>query len=174
MLFRSFLLKPLGDGRWEAMVHPGGKLHPGRVVHVAPRFDVTIESVTERRTRVVRLATDGPVEDAIERHGHVPLPPYIRRGDAADDAARYQTVYADERGSVAAPTAGLHFTPELLAAIAQRGVGFADVVLHVGAGTFKPVDVEDLSAHVMHEERFRIDAAAAGAINATQIGRAHV
>jgi S-adenosylmethionine:tRNA ribosyltransferase-isomerase len=108
------------------------------------------------------------VEDAIERHGHVPLPPYIRRGDAADDAARYQTVYADERGSVAAPTAGLHFTPELLAAIAQRGVGFADVVLHVGAGTFKPVDVEDLSAHVMHEERFRIDAAAAGAINATR------
>jgi S-adenosylmethionine:tRNA ribosyltransferase-isomerase len=160
-----FLLRPLGDGRWEAMVHPGGKLHPGRVVHVAPGFDVTIESVTERRTRVVRLAADGPVEDAIEHHGHVPLPPYIRRGDADDDAARYQTVYADERGSVAAPTAGLHFTPELLAQIAERGVGFADVVLHVGAGTFKPVDVDDLSAHVMHEERYRIEAVSATAIN---------
>lgn len=163
-----FLLKPLGDDRWEAMVHPGGKLHPGRVVHVAPGFDVTIESVTERRTRIVRLAAVGGADDAIERHGHVPLPPYIRRGDAAADAARYQTVYADERGSVAAPTAGLHFTPELLARIAGQGVRLADLVLHVGAGTFKPVDVEDLSAHMMHEERYRVDAATAGAINAAR------
>lgn len=163
-----FLLKPLGDDRWEAMVHPGGKLHPGRVVHVAPGFDVTIESVTERRTRIVRLAAAGGADDAIERHGHVPLPPYIRRGDAAADAARYQTVYADERGSVAAPTAGLHFTPELLARIAGQGVRLADVVLHVGAGTFKPVDVEDLAAHVMHEERYRVDAATASAINAAR------
>ena len=160
------LLKPLGDERWEAMVSPGGKLRPGRRVHVAPGFDVEIESITERRTRVVRLLLDGvEAHDAIERHGHVPLPPYIHRADAAEDADRYQTVYARERGSVAAPTAGLHFTPSLLAALDARGVRRTEVVLHVGAGTFKPVEVDDPAEHVMHEEWFRVPAAAAEAVN---------
>ena len=159
------LLKRVGDGeRWEAMVSPGGKLKPGRRVHIAPGFDVTIESVSERRTRIVRLECDGDATELIERHGHIPLPPYIERSDAAEDAERYQTVYARERGSVAAPTAGLHFTPELLERLEAQGVERADVLLHVGAGTFKPVEVEDPSQHTMHEEWFEITPEAATAV----------
>ncbi len=152
-----FLLSPLGGDRYEALVSPGGKLKPGRTVEIAPGFTVDIVSVTERRTRVVQLRTEGgTVEEAIEAHGHIPLPPYITRMDEASDVERYQTVYAREAGSVAATTAGLHFTPALLAAIAERGVNRAEVVLHVGAGTFKPVEVDDPAEHVMHEERYTI------------------
>ncbi|HEY0970430.1 MAG TPA: tRNA preQ1(34) S-adenosylmethionine ribosyltransferase-isomerase QueA [Gemmatimonadales bacterium] len=162
-----FLLRPLGDGRYEAMVSPGGKLRPGRVLHVAPELDVEIEQITDRRTRVVRLRTELPHEEAIERFGHVPLPPYIAREDAPVDVERYQTVFARERGSVAAPTAGLHFTPELLAAIEGRGVRRVELLLHVGAGTFKPVEVEDPAAHVMHEEWYQVTPDAAAALDAT-------
>jgi S-adenosylmethionine:tRNA ribosyltransferase-isomerase len=159
------LLKPLGDGRYEAMVSPGGKLKPGRRVTIAPGFDAEILEVTERRTRIVRLESDLPLEEAIERHGHVPLPPYIERPDASEDAERYQTVFAREKGSAAAPTAGLHFTPELLSSLEHRGVAVAEIVLHVGAGTFKPVEVDDPSAHVMHEEWYRVSPEAARTIN---------
>ena len=159
------LLRELGDGTWEAMVSPGGKLRPGRTVHIADGFDVEILELTDRRTRIVRLRTTGPLMESIERHGHVPLPPYIARADVAADVDRYQTVYASESGSVAAPTAGLHFTPELLAELKERGVSRADVVLHVGAGTFKPVEVEDPAQHVMHEERFSVPATTAATLN---------
>lgn len=159
-----FLLVPLGDGRYEAMVSPGGKLKPGRVVDVAPGFHAEIIEVTERRTRIVQLHADAGVEQAIETHGHIPLPPYIARGDDARDVERYQTVYAREAGSVAAPTAGLHFTPDLLQRLDDAGVRRAEVVLHVGAGTFKPVEVEDPTAHVMHEERYTVPAETAAAI----------
>ena len=161
------LLKALeaSGATYEAMVSPGGKLKPGRVVHVAPGFDVEIVEVTDRRTRIVRLRTEGDPAAAIERHGHVPLPPYIDRPDAAADAERYQTVYARERGSVAAPTAGLHLTPDLLAKLEARGVRRVDVLLHVGAGTFKPVEVEDPTAHVMHEESYAVTADAAARLN---------
>jgi S-adenosylmethionine:tRNA ribosyltransferase-isomerase len=160
------LLRPVGDSaRYEAMVHPGGKLREGRVVHVAPGFDVHIEQVTERRTRIVRLESTTAVEEAIERHGHVPLPPYIERADTGADIDRYQTVYARQSGSVAAPTAGLHFTPELLAALDARGVRRIDLLLHVGAGTFKPVEVEDPAQHVMHSEHYEVTDAAAAAFN---------
>ena len=162
------LLKPLGEDRWEAMVHPGGKLKPGRTVHIAPGFDVEVLDTTTRRTRVVRLRTEEPADVAIERHGHVPLPPYIKRPDERADAERYQTVYARESGSVAAPTAGLHFTPELLDACVRRGVARADVLLHVGAGTFRPVEQEDPAEHVMHEEWFRVPAETAVAANAAR------
>jgi S-adenosylmethionine:tRNA ribosyltransferase-isomerase len=158
------LLKPLGNDRWEAMVSPGGKLKPGRVVEIASGFSARIDAVTERRTRVVHLEADGDTREAIERHGHVPLPPYIERADQASDATRYQTVYAGVEGSVAAPTAGLHFTRELLAALADKGVQWAEVVLHVGAGTFKPVESEDPGEHVMHEEWYEVGAAAATTI----------
>jgi S-adenosylmethionine:tRNA ribosyltransferase-isomerase len=160
-----FLLTPLGDGRYEAMVSPGGKLKPGRVVEIAPGFTVEILSVTERRTRIVQLRAEAGVERAIEAHGHVPLPPYIERSDEASDLDRYQTVYAREAGSVAAPTAGLHFTPELLSAVDARGVHRAEVVLHVGAGTFKPVEVDDPAHHLMHEERYTVPDETASAIN---------
>jgi S-adenosylmethionine:tRNA ribosyltransferase-isomerase len=166
-----FLLKPLparGEGTYEALVHPGGKLKPGRVVHVAPELDVEILEVTERRTRVVRLRTALPFAEAVERFGHVPLPPYVHRADAAADAERYQTVYAREAGSVAAPTAGLHFTPELIARLEGRGVRRVDVLLHVGAGTFKPVETEDLAEHVMHEEWYSLPAESAAALDATR------
>ncbi len=162
------LLKPVGDGMWEAMVSPGGKLKPGRTVHVAPGFDVEIVSVTDRRTRIVRLIVDGRADEAIERYGHVPLPPYIDRPDVPADAERYQTVYAREGGSVAAPTAGLHFTPALLEALAANGVRRADVVLHVGAGTFKPVEAEDPARHTMHEEWYSVPVETAGAVAATR------
>jgi S-adenosylmethionine:tRNA ribosyltransferase-isomerase len=147
------------------MVSPGGKLRPGRTVNIAPGFDVEILEMTDRRTRIVRPRSEGPLVEAIERHGHVPLPPYIARPDVAADAERYQTVYAIHAGSVAAPTAGLHFTPELLAAIAQRGARIADLVLHVGAGTFKPVEVDDPAQHLMHEEHFSVPAATAATLN---------
>jgi S-adenosylmethionine:tRNA ribosyltransferase-isomerase len=159
------LLKPLGEGLYEAMVSPGGKLKPGRRVTVAPGFTIEILHVTERRTRVVRLTSELPLADAIERYGHVPLPPYIVRGDSPDDAERYQTIFARESGSVAAPTAGLHFSRELMSAIEARGTARADVLLHVGAGTFKPVEVEDPALHVMHEEWYQLSEQTASLIN---------
>jgi S-adenosylmethionine:tRNA ribosyltransferase-isomerase len=143
---------------------------------VAPGFDATILESTERRTRVVELTANSfpSVAEAIERHGHVPLPPYIERADRASDAERYQTVYASESGSVAAPTAGLHFTPQLLDTLAAKGVRRADVLLHVGAGTFKPVETEELSAHTMHEEWYRVSAEAAAAVNDVRASGAKV
>ena len=162
------LLKPLGGDRYEALVSPGGKLKPGRTVTIAPDFSVEILEVTARRTRIVRLVGHESFDALIERHGHVPLPPYIARPDGSDDGERYQTVYAREAGSVAAPTAGLHFTPELLGDLQQRGVRRAEVLLHVGAGTFKPVEVDDPAEHVMHEEWYQVAAEAAATINATR------
>ncbi len=167
-----FLLRSLGSDRWEAMVHPGGKLRPGRRVHIADGFDAEILETTERRTRIVRLDSGALSSDeAIERFGHVPLPPYMHRGDEAVDAERYQTVYARERGSVAAPTAGLHFTPELLASLEAKGVRRAELVLHVGAGTFKPVEVDDPAAHVMHSEWFTISPETAATIAAVKASK---
>jgi S-adenosylmethionine:tRNA ribosyltransferase-isomerase len=163
-----FLLNALGKGRYEAMVSPGAKLKPGRIVQFTPDFSAEIVGVTERRTRVVQLCAAGDIEAAIEAHGHIPLPPYIERGDDAADVDRYQTVYAREAGSVAAPTAGLHFTTELLHALEANGVRRAEVVLHVGAGTFKPVDVEDPGDHVMHEERYTLPVETAEAWRATR------
>jgi S-adenosylmethionine:tRNA ribosyltransferase-isomerase len=154
---------------FEAMVHPGGKLHPGRVVRIAPGFEVVIDQITERRTRIVTLRTPLPVDEAIERFGHVPLPPYIARPDEVADRADYQTVYANEQGSVAAPTAGLHFTTGLLQRLEARGVRRVDVLLHVGAGTFKPVEVDDPAEHPMHEETFVVGDEAARALNATRV-----
>lgn len=162
------LLNSLGDGRYEAMVHPGGKLKAGRKVHISPDLDAEILETTERRTRIVRLRSSLPLPEAIERYGHVPLPPYITRADVETDAERYQTVYAREPGSVAAPTAGLHFTPELLDALAAKGVARADVLLHVGAGTFKPVEAEDPADHVMHEESWWLSGESASTLNAVR------
>ena len=162
------LLRELEDGRWEAMVHPGSKLRPGRRVRIAPGFEIIIDATTERGTRLVRIEATCPALEAIEAHGHVPLPPYIARADREDDAERYQTVYGRTTGSVAAPTAGLHFSPEVLAALDERGVHRVPVLLHIGAGTFKPVEAADPADHVMHEEWCEITQAAADAIADTR------
>ncbi len=155
---------------WEALMHPGQKLRPGaRVVFEGVR---TLHAeVLEQRffgRRVIRLWTDdgSPVDEAVDAIGHVPLPPYIKRGDREDDRDRYQTVFARSRGSVAAPTAGLHFTPELLHALAGRGVQTTEITLHVGYGTFQPVRVDRVEDHRLEPESYAIDATAAAAINA--------
>ncbi len=162
------LLRPVHGEHYEAMIHPGGKLRPGRMVHIAPDFSVQIVDTTPRRTRIVRLISNRPILEAIEMYGHIPLPPYIDRADNSTDTTRYQTVYANEAGSVAAPTAGLHFTPELLARLEARGVERVNVLLHVGAGTFRPVSEEDPSQHVMHEEWCEVSTAAAERLNAVR------
>lgn len=126
--------------------------------------------VTARRDRFFELRLDSaiPIHEYLDQHGAVPLPPYIERAASADDETRYQTVYARHAGAVAAPTAGLHFDEAMLAALAAAGIAFAHVTLHVGAGTFQPVQSEDLSAHSMHAEWYRIPNATAGLIEATR------
>lgn len=167
------LLKPVGDV-WEAMVSPGGKLKPGRVVRISDELSVEVLETTPRRTRLVRLISPHDWYTAIDLYGHVPLPPYIERSDTEADVSRYQTVYADAHGSVAAPTAGLHFTRELLAELDGRGVERANVLLHVGAGTFKPVEADDPAAHVMHEEWFSVPQDTTSAVRRTHARGGHV
>ena len=158
-----------GDGTlWTALVRPGGKLKPGRTVEIADDLRVEIVDSLPSGERVIRLLSTLPIEQAIERHGEMPLPPYIHRSAEAGDRERYQTVYARERGSVAAPTAGLHFTPELLAALEHNGVRLVRLTLHVGVGTFRPVEVEDPSRHPMHREWYRLSAEAAERLNQTR------
>ena len=166
-----FLLRDLGDDRWEALVRPGRRLRPGAVVAVDPGLTVVIETaaVGPEGRRVVHLRAEaGSVEAALERAGHVPLPPYIRRPDRPEDRARYQTVYAREKGSVAAPTAGLHFTPELLDALRAAGIGLAEIVLHVGPGTFRPVTAEEVEDHHLEPEPYVIPDETAAAIAAAR------
>ncbi len=153
---------------WRAMVRPGGKLKPGRTVEVGEGFEVKILDSESDGTRVVRLVGDASPWELIERFGHIPLPPYIKRPDDADDRERYQTVYARSVGSVAAPTAGLHFSPEILAGIEERGARVVKITLHVGFGTFRPVSAELVEGHSVSPEAYRIDAAAADRLNATR------
>ena len=166
--------EPGGGGEWQALVHPGQKLKPGaRVVFDddtrAPGVRLRGE-ILERRhfgRRLVRLEVDGApgVDAAVDALGHVPLPPYIKRPDTASDRDRYQTIFARARGSVAAPTAGLHVDESLLLALAEAGIGWATVTLHVGYGTFKPVRAERVEDHTVDPERFEISDAAAAAID---------
>ena len=153
---------------WEALVRPGGKLKPGRVVEVADGFTVEMLDSVPGGGRLVRLLTDLSVQEALDRHGHVPLPPYLERDDEPLDRERYQTVYARETGSVAAPTAGLHFTPEILSALEARGVSRVALTLHVGIGTFRPVESADLAAHTLHREWYSVPEAAAAGVNAAR------
>jgi S-adenosylmethionine:tRNA ribosyltransferase-isomerase len=115
------------------------------------------------------LAADGDAESCLESAGHVPLPPYIRRSDRADDRARYQTIFAREPGSVAAPTAGLHFTPDLLQRLHDRGIERAEILLHVGPGTFRPVQVDRVEDHRLEAEPYEIPSATAAAIAAARL-----
>jgi S-adenosylmethionine:tRNA ribosyltransferase-isomerase len=173
-----FLLRPAHAGQdpyvWEALVRPGSKLKPGRRVVVADDFDIEILDSAPGSGRRVRLCTDLPVDQALERYGHMPLPPYLGRDDEPLDRERYQTVYATTSGSVAAPTAGLHFTPEVLSALAARGVHRAALTLHVGIGTFRPVDADRLDAHDMHAEPYTLTEEAASTINTARAGGGRV
>ncbi len=139
----------------------------GSSIEFAERATATVVARDERLFRL-RFAVEEPLLDWLERHGELPLPPYITRQSGDDDSRWYQTVYARYAGAVAAPTAGLHFDTPMLAAIAKRGAGTAFVTLHVGAGTFAPVESEDLSLHRMHAERFDVPAATAEAIASTR------
>ncbi len=168
------LLRPLHDRyHWEGLVRPGGKLKPGRRVEVGEDLEVEIlESAGGKR--VLRLVTSLDPETALARYGHVPLPPYIEREDDAEDRERYQTVYAVRTGSVAAPTAGLHFTPELLGALARKGARLAAITLHVGPGTFRPVEVRNPAEHQMNAEWVEVAPSAAAAVDAARREGGHV
>ena len=157
-----------GPGVWEALVRPGQKLKPGRIVQVADALSIEILETVGRGARLVRLSGPMPDDEAIERWGRVPLPPYIDRETTDQDSERYQTVYAREVGSVAAPTAGLHFTQSLLSDLEAKGVRVARLVLHVGPGTFRPVTVEDPAEHRLHAEPFTLTPGAAAVINQTK------
>lgn len=165
------VMGPDARGQWTALVKPGRRLRAGDLVDIAPGASVRIESEAlspDGRRRVSFPGRAADPEQLFARHGHVPLPPYVRRPDEATDQDRYQTVYAREQGSVAAPTAGLHFTPRLLDALRTAGVGTAELVLHVGPGTFKPVAADDVADHRVDPEPFTLPEPAADAVRETR------
>lgn len=165
------LVRRHGPDEWDAMVRPGRRLPAGSVVEVAPAFHIHVlrtppsDDSSLLPLRRVRLETgDTDPAAAIDRHGHVPLPPYVTRPDRALDRDRYQTVYASEPGSVAAPTAGLHFTQDLLARLRAGGLEVAEITLHVGPGTFRPVQVSDVRDHRVDAEPYCVSSPAASAL----------
>jgi S-adenosylmethionine:tRNA ribosyltransferase-isomerase len=152
---------------WECLVRPGRKIGIGEHLFFGERDELRAEVIArgEFGERKIRFGPAADFLGVVERIGHVPLPPYIVRPDSSGDRERYQTVYARERGSVAAPTAGLHFTPEILAKIRERGIETAEITLHVGLGTFQPVRTERVEEHKLHSEAYSISVEAAGMIN---------
>jgi S-adenosylmethionine:tRNA ribosyltransferase-isomerase len=175
------LLRRLDDNRWRALARPAKKLRVGERIRfgeasesnacLLASLDAEVEAKGENGEVTLAFAFSGPaLDEAIDRIGEIPLPPYIasRRAPGLSDRHDYQTLFADEAGAVAAPTAGLHFTPELLARVAAAGASLHRITLHVGAGTFLPVKVDDTDDHAMHSEWFRIDAATAQALNAAR------
>ena len=164
-----FLARQIGPDVWEALVRPGRKMKTGeRIVFGEGELEAEITARGEFGLRTVRFTShaSGGVAAQIERLGHVPLPPYIDREDESADRERYQTVFASTPGAVAAPTAGLHFTPEILAAIRARGVELCELTLDVGLGTFQPIHSETLEGHTMHAESYEISEQAARQIQA--------
>jgi S-adenosylmethionine:tRNA ribosyltransferase-isomerase len=152
---------------WECLVHPGRKIGVGERLFFGGQNELAAEVVARGSFGERRICFD-PTPDfwgLLERIGHVPLPPYISRADRPRDRERYQTIYARERGSVAAPTAGLHFTPEILERLKQRGIGTAEITLHIGLGTFQPIRVERVEEHKLHSESYNIAIEAAQKIN---------
>jgi S-adenosylmethionine:tRNA ribosyltransferase-isomerase len=167
------LIEPVGGREWDALVKPGRRARPGARIEITE--GLAAEVVDKREdgpAHRYRLRFSEPIEPHLDRLGHIPLPPYIHRPDTAEDRERYQTVYALRPGAVAAPTAGLHFTEGLLREIEGTGVEIARVTLHVGIGTFKPVDAERIEEHRMERERYEIGEEAAGAVRrAREAGR---
>jgi S-adenosylmethionine:tRNA ribosyltransferase-isomerase len=169
------LIGRLEADRWEALMHPGQKLHPGaRVVFQRDGLELRAEVLEQHfhGRRTIRLWSEagGDVDAVVDAIGHMPLPPYIHRPDDLQDRERYQTVYARARGSVAAPTAGLHLTRGLFDQLAAAGVGRTEITLHVGYGTFKPIRVNQVEEHRVDAEDFEVPEDAASAINAAAGG----
>ena len=160
------LLKRRDLNEWEVLVRPGKKAKAGAELVVSDELSLTVVDRTETGERIVQFHFDGVFEDILSRVGSMPLPPYIH--EKLKDKDRYQTVYCKTDGSAAAPTAGLHFTQELLSEIRGMGVQIAEVLLHVGLGTFRPVKEEDLTHHVMHSEYYRVDERTAEIVNAAK------
>lgn len=158
------LLKRLDRDRWETLVKPGRKARPGqRIIFGDGSLVGTVLETTEVGGRVIEFSYDGVFEEVLDRLGQMPLPPYIH--ERLENPERYQTVYAKELGSAAAPTAGLHFTPELLERISAMGVHVEKILLHVGLGTFRPVQVEDVERHKMHSEFYTVSPETAARLN---------
>lgn len=160
------LLKNLGHDRWEALVKPGKKLKTGAVITFGDELTATIESEGDMGERVLSFSYEGIFHEILDRLGQMPLPPYIK--EKLDDRERYQTVYSKHEGSAAAPTAGLHFTQELLEQVRSKGADIAFVTLHVGLGTFRPMSVERVEDHVMHEEYYILTEETAQLLNETK------
>lgn len=160
-----FLLNRITKDDWEVLVKPGKKARPGTVIEFGGNLRCQVVDSTDFGGRVVRFSYQGVFEEILDILGETPLPPYIKA--QLTDKERYQTVYARERGSAAAPTAGLHFTRELMEKIESMGVNLTFVTLHVGLGTFRPVTAEDITEHVMHREYYSVPAATAAIVNQT-------
>ena len=161
-----FLLTRKNGEEWEALVKPGKKARPGAIIKFSDELSCEIVDTTDFGGRIVRFIFNGIFEEILDKLGQTPLPPYIKEELA--DKERYQTVYARERGSAAAPTAGLHFTKELMEKLKVKGVNLAFVTLHVGLGTFRPVNTDDITNHVMHREYYSVSPEAAEIINNTK------
>src|SRR5579883_288422 len=151
-----FLTRQIADLTWEALVRPGRKMRTGERVRISDELSAEILGRGSFGERIVKLHPNGDLFEVLDRVGHVPLPPYIRRGDEPGDRDRYQTVFARERGSVAAPTAGLHFTPDILDQCRAAGADIAKVTLHVGLGTFQPLHAEKTEDVHLHSERLHV------------------
>jgi S-adenosylmethionine:tRNA ribosyltransferase-isomerase len=171
--WEGLFLRELGAGTWDVLATTRGRPAPGDRVVVGAGLVLTLLSKQERGHWTVRPESDEPTTALLERHGQVPLPPYIRKGrEEPGDRLRYQTVYAREPGAVAAPTAGLHFTPEVFERLDARGIGRVDVTLHVGLGTFRPIEAERIDEHELHAEWAELTDDAAAALNqARGLGR---
>ena len=168
--FEVFLLKRKDLNHWETLLKPARKAKIGSKLVVNEELSLTVEEIGDDGIRLVKFDFDGVFEDILSKVGEVPLPPYIT--EKLTDKERYQTVYAKTPGSSAAPTAGLHFTPELIAKLKEKGIDFAEVLLHVGLGTFRPVKEDNILDHKMHSEYYEVDEATAEKINkATREGR---
>jgi S-adenosylmethionine:tRNA ribosyltransferase-isomerase len=160
------LLKPVSSGKWESLVSPSRRVQPGTEIVIGDRFECRVLERLDGARRVVEFSDD--VDTVLAEAGKVPLPPYIKREPEEIDLERYQTVYAEKEGSVAAPTAGLHFSETLLDELREMGIGIARLTLHVGIGTFLPVKTDDPREHEMEPEYFEIDADCCRALNATR------
>lgn len=157
------LLRRIDEKHWECLVKPGRRAKVGLTFKISDELSATVTEMREDGNRIIRLNYDGIFEEILDRAGEMPLPPYIT--ERLNDKTRYQTVYAKENGSAAAPTAGLHFTDELLSRISEKGIDIVDVLLHVGLGTFRPVSVENVEEHHMHSEHYECPQDAADRIN---------